>query len=730
MYDAIALGIILVTNTVLGATVLSRNIKNKINRLYTLLAITVMCWTTANYFTNHVHGHVTQLIVNRVSFALGLILAAVVWVFSLYFPKKIAEHNTQRRIAYILLPIAVALSSTSFIVNDVIYRPEKALTDVTTGSLYLIYVFTALIFFTFLFINFHQAFKSKATGVIERQQIVYSAIGILLTFVWILLTTAVIPSITNDWGISKIGIIGSLFLVTFIGYAIIRHKLFDIRLIVARSIAYILSLGSMVAIFTAITYATSNIIFRNNLNTSATRWLYTLLAIILAFVFPKLKQFFDRVTNKYFYRDAYDLKAAIDGFSGVLVASINLGHIIEESRKLFNSTVRPQYSNFLLSGSNKTIEMGQKNTTNLTEEEQKDIKSLMNKYKTSILIADNLLDEEDDTKRVLTDKNISVVVKLETTDGNVGLIILGPKLTGSIYNSQDISFLTIVGKELALAIQNALRFEEIQQFNVTLQEKIDDATHQLRKANDRLKALDETKDEFISMASHQLRTPLTSVKGYVSMVLEGDGGKVTSPQKKLLDQAFMSSQRMVYLIADLLNVSRLRTGKFVIDAQPTNLADLVEGEISQLAETAKGRGLELTYNKPKDFPILMLDETKTRQVIMNFADNAIYYTPNGGHISVNLVETPESVELTVVDDGLGVPKHDQHHMFTKFYRASNAKKARPDGTGLGLFMAKKVIIAQGGAIIFKSEEGKGSTFGFSFPKAKLKVSGVVARTSN
>jgi len=125
-----------------------------------------------------------------------------------------------------------------------------------------------------------------------------------------------------------------------------------------------------------------------------------------------------------------------------------------------------------------------------------------------------------------------------------------------------------------------------------------------------------------------------------------------------------------------------------------------------------------------------LDETKTRQVIMNFADNAIYYTPNGGHISVNLVETTESVELTVVDDGLGVPKHDQHHMFTKFYRASNAKKARPDGTGLGLFMAKKVIIAQGGAIIFKSEEGKGSTFGFSFPKAKLKVSGVVARTSN
>jgi signal transduction histidine kinase len=243
----------------------------------------------------------------------------------------------------------------------------------------------------------------------------------------------------------------------------------------------------------------------------------------------------------------------------------------------------------------------------------------------------------------------------------------------------------------------------------------------LQKTNDKLKALDEAKDEFISMASHQLRTPLTSVKGYLSMVLEGDTGKITKDQRKLLDQAFISSQRMVYLIADLLNVSRLRTGKFVIEQVPTNLADVVEGELKQLTETAKNRHLEIIYNKPKNFPVLMLDETKIRQVIMNFADNAIYYTPSGGHIKVELEEKPQTIEFRVVDNGLGVPKHEQHHLFTKFYRAGNARKARPDGTGLGLFMAKKVIVAQGGSLIFKSEEGKGSTFGFSFAKNKLAV---------
>jgi signal transduction histidine kinase len=208
------------------------------------------------------------------------------------------------------------------------------------------------------------------------------------------------------------------------------------------------------------------------------------------------------------------------------------------------------------------------------------------------------------------------------------------------------------------------------------------------------------------------------------MVLEGDAGKVNANQKKLLDQAFISSQRMVYLIADLLNVSRPRTGKFVIEPKPTQLADVIETEISQLTETAKGRGLELTYNKPKDFPTLMLDETKIRQVIMNFADNAIYYTqtgPNRGHIHIALEDKGSSIEFTVTDDGIGVPKEAQHHLFTKFYRAGNAQHARPDGTGLGLFMAKKVIVAQGGALIFHSQEGKGSTFGFSFPKSQVKV---------
>jgi signal transduction histidine kinase len=299
------------------------------------------------------------------------------------------------------------------------------------------------------------------------------------------------------------------------------------------------------------------------------------------------------------------------------------------------------------------------------------------------------------------------VVKLLARRRLVALLVVGFFNPTDQLTEADTKLLDRLSESIGVALDNKLLFEENQY-----------VLRQLKVSNAKLRALDEAKDDFISMASHQLRTPLTSIKGYTSMVLEGDAGDITPLQKKLLTQSFFSAQRMVYLIADLLNVSRLRTGKFVIESSAVNLAEVVEEELAQLQETAAARSVKLTYDKPAHFPELMLDETKTRQVIMNFVDNAIYYTPAGGHIKVKLAETPTTVELRVSDNGIGVPKSEQPHLFTKFYRAGNARKARPDGTGLGLFMAKKVIIAQGGALIFESHEGKGSTFGFTFSKAR------------
>lgn len=253
-----------------------------------------------------------------------------------------------------------------------------------------------------------------------------------------------------------------------------------------------------------------------------------------------------------------------------------------------------------------------------------------------------------------------------------------------------------------------------------LQRQIDAATAQLRKANDELRHLDEAKDEFVSMASHQLRTPLTSVKGYISMVLEGDAGEVNDDQRRLLAEAFTSSERMVRLIGDFLNVSRMQNGNFTIDrSAPVDLAGVVTQEIENVREIAESRGIGIAYHQPSHYPVLFIDEDKIRQVIMNFLDNAIFYSGDSKTVTVRLYVNEGSAVFEVIDHGIGVPVGAQKKLFTKFFRAENAQKQRPDGTGVGLYLAKRVIADHGGKMVFDSTEGKGSTFGFRLPIKKL-----------
>lgn len=400
-----------------------------------------------------------------------------------------------------------------------------------------------------------------------------------------------------------------------------------------------------------------------------------------------------------FYRDAYDPQLFLDELNKLLATTSGLDTLLLPSAKIIQKYLKVDYVLFGLRETDKLpSRLVGTSKKSFKEEDIVQLRQLTVNFPLQVISTENLRNERYEGHsgvaivRILERNNIAVLARLADKrhygEEGEGYLVLGPKKSGNVFNQQDLSLLEIIVNELVLAIQNALRFEQIEQFNETLQEKIYIATKELKKSNEKLKALDEAKDEFISMASHQLRTPLTSVKGYLSMLAEGDAGKLNPTQKKFVDQSFVSAQRMVYLISDLLNVSRLKTGKFVIERTPTYLPDVVEQEISQLYETAGSKNISFTYNKPADFPTLMLDETKVRQVVMNFCDNAIYYTPSGGKVTLDLTTKGKQVEFTVSDTGMGVPRSEQHHLFTKFYRADNARKARPDGTGLGLFMAK------------------------------------------
>jgi signal transduction histidine kinase len=694
------------------------NSKKRVNQSLAVFIFSIFLWLLANLVTNLSPTKDLALFFGRST----LIGASLMPFAFLIFVKFFLSEKVSRKslLLWGLIPFLVLLiTPTNLNISSIDVHGLNA----KIGNGYYLLILELLFYFGLGLGKLYKRYRGKQTSSTQRAQIQYVFAGIIITLIPGVIINAILPLVTTQGTIILYGPNVVIILAIFTTIAIVKHGLLDIRLIVSRFLAYVLLLGSLVT-----AYALIIIVFTQHVHFSKGFELFKtaipfVAAIVLALSFQPLKKFFDRITNKYFYQDAYDPQVFLDELNKILVATIDLKDLLDNVAKVIVKNLKAQYSVFYINATEHASNriMGT-NKQFMNPQELNSIITSVNEYKQRIVLADNLEDDSN-LKKALNRNDISIVIRLSSsakdTKGGIGYLLLSPKRSGSPYGNQDIKMLDIITNELVIATQNALRFDEIKNFNITLQGKVNEATRQLRKTNDKLRALDETKDEFISMASHQLRTPLTSMKGYVSMVLEGDGGKISSTQKDLLNQAFSSSQRMVYLIADLLNVSRLRTGKFVIESKPTNLADVIEGEISQLTETAKAKGLELTYDKPKQFPILMLDETKIRQVIMNFADNSIYYTHSGGHIKVRLVNNPDSIEFTVSDDGIGVPKAEQHHLFGKFYRAGNAKKARPDGTGLGLFMAKKVVIAQGGAIIFSSDEGKGSTFGFTFSKQGL-----------
>jgi len=243
---------------------------------------------------------------------------------------------------------------------------------------------------------------------------------------------------------------------------------------------------------------------------------------------------------------------------------------------------------------------------------------------------------------------------------------------------------------------------------------------QKEEINRRLKGLNQSKDEFLSLASHQLRTPLTSICGYSSMLLDGDMGEMSNEQQHAVKEIESSSERMVATVRDLLNVSRIEAGSFVLERIKTNLPAILKENLDQLQLMAESHEVKLIYKAPAngEIPELNIDRERIGEIMANLIDNAIFYSRAGKSVHVSLAHVGDFVEFKVVDHGIGVPTKEQAHLFTKFFRASNAKTMRPDGTGIGLFLVRKIIEEHGGEIIFRSIQGKGSTFGFRLPIAK------------
>ncbi|MHB8710575.1 MAG: sensor histidine kinase [Minisyncoccota bacterium] len=238
----------------------------------------------------------------------------------------------------------------------------------------------------------------------------------------------------------------------------------------------------------------------------------------------------------------------------------------------------------------------------------------------------------------------------------------------------------------------------------------------------REKNISRSKSEFISIAAHQLRTPLSAIKWTLDMVLGGDEGPLGSSQSKLLRSSYETNERMIQLVNDLLNVARIEEGRFGYEFKQADIMTVIQNAVEFVKVTAHEKNVAVSVETPDGKPpLFVFDASKVTLALQNLVDNAVKYTPEGGKVSLKIGVQGDDLEVEVKDTGIGIPKSQVNQLFTKFFRADNALRMQTSGSGMGLYLAKNIAIRHGGSLLVESKEGEGSTFLFRLPLQESRI---------
>ncbi len=357
-----------------------------------------------------------------------------------------------------------------------------------------------------------------------------------------------------------------------------------------------------------------------------------------------------------------------------------------------------------------------------------------------------LEDSEEARKRIEEEKNKTQAIITSFTDGlfffdrNHLLVLINPKAE-EIFAVKDMeiigrsimdlrtfpklrSLIDFLGNEIRKTVRAEFSFSFSRDsiFEISViplnQEGVNLGDLVVLHDVSREKMVERLKTEFVSLAAHQLRTPLSAIKWSVKMFLDGDLGKVGRKQKEILTKTYQSNERMIILVNDLLSVARIEEGKYALTFAAVDIVKTCQAAIDLFGDNFKKKKLKFTLVGPvKKTVLAVADGERIKFVVQNFLDNASKYTPPGGKISCVITETARTIRVEVIDSGIGIKENEQKRVFSKFFRAPEAVLLEPTGSGLGLYMAKNIIEGHGGKIDFFSRQGKGSTFYFVIPKS-------------
>ncbi|MCX5698300.1 MAG: ATP-binding protein [Candidatus Omnitrophica bacterium] len=310
-----------------------------------------------------------------------------------------------------------------------------------------------------------------------------------------------------------------------------------------------------------------------------------------------------------------------------------------------------------------------------------------------------------------------IICPVLAQEGDQGFIFVGTQNVETSITKGDQEFISILANQIGQALDNARLFEKTWRSQQELEIKVEERTRQLTLALEEVKKISKRKSDFISSVSHEIRTPLTSIKGYAAILLASKLGALPEEIRSRLEKINRHSDELVQMVNDLLDISRIESGKVEIRKEALSLRAIADKVADLFSEQLKTKNISLSSNIPLDCQEILADRGQIERVFINLVGNALKFTPQNGKIGINANRANKIIQIDVKDSGFGIPQDAQESIFEEFFRVDNTINQEVKGTGLGLTLVKHIIEAHQGKIWVKSKVGEGSTFSFTLNAA-------------
>lgn len=612
--------------------------------IFSIFSISFGLWALSIYITLLS----SSLFWSRTAFLGAILGIGSLFIFSCIFPGN-RYLSKKQLLAITFIPIFLSLN----IYTDMMIRTVDVVNNSITGTfgpLMIIYqIFSPIYIFGSMYIIFK---KYKTSPEQEKNKLRYVLLGISLFVGPAVITNAVLPLWFKIYSLNSLGPIFSILMIVSISYAIIRHQFLDIKIVIQRGIIYSILLTTITGVYVFFVFSFELFFSKSNETSVFISALITTLVGI--FGVPPLKKYFQKKTDRIFFKNAYDYKEVLSSLTDALNTNIVLDSITEKTANILKQSVKAE---------------------------------------TVIFSFEKSAPKEDNC----------ISLPIQSNKKIIGNLILGKKRSGDPYTQEDISLLTTFTKQAGTALEKASLYKQVKEYARTLEQKVEERTREIV-------AIQKEQETLMLEISHGLQTPLTIMKGELFFL------RKQGYDNERVDNIDTSIDRISSFIYRFLSLSKLDT-TVSSEKIKINLSSLLLRVVSFFEKEAEEKGIEIFLEAEEDI-LMEGNKEELEELFSNLINNSIKYMAKEGkrEIHLRLTEDTTSIIVMLQDTGIGIRAEHIPNLFKKFYRVKESETKGIQGTGLGLVICKKIIDLHQGTINVNSTFGEGSTFTITFPK--------------